>query len=88
MESSPHPADSLWSWLVLLCAFLTHVFIHGSLASFGILYPVLLAEFGQDKATTGLKSSYRTFILLHQSNILLYGIIFLSCNYIVNNLEE
>ena len=50
VKSSTRTEDSLWSWLVLFCAFLFHVFIHGSLASFGIFYPALLAEFGQDKS--------------------------------------
>lgn len=53
MKKQTHPADSLWSWLVLLCAFLSHVIITGSIASFGVFFPALLAEFKQDKAITG-----------------------------------
>ena len=49
-----HETDSWWSWLVLLCAFLSYVIITGSITSFGVFYPTLLREFKQDKAMTGM----------------------------------
>lgn len=47
-------SDSCWSWLVCGVCALCNIIICGLTYSYGILFPSLLDEFKQGKATTGL----------------------------------
>ena len=52
IAKEPQP-DSCWSWVVCLACALTNIIICGVVFSYGILFPTLLEEFQQGKATTG-----------------------------------
>lgn len=52
IAKEPQP-DSRWSWVVCLACALTNIIICGVVFSYGIIFPILLEEFQQGKATTG-----------------------------------
>ena len=52
IAKEPQP-DSCWSWVVCLARALTNIIICGVVFSYGIMFPTLLEEFQQGKATTG-----------------------------------
>ena len=47
--------DGRWAWVVCIACFLSNLIISGFTFSYGLLFPVLLGEFKQGKAKTGLK---------------------------------
>lgn len=57
--------DSCWSWVVCFCSAISNIIVIGFSYSYGILFPVLLAYFKQDRATTGnwyINNMYLWFI--------------------------
>jgi len=52
IAKEPQP-DSRWSWVVCLACALTNIIICGVVFSYGIIFPILLEEFQQGKASTG-----------------------------------
>ena len=51
-------SDSCWSWLVCGVCALCNIIICGLTYSYGILFPSLLDEFKQGKATTGMRTFF------------------------------
>lgn len=45
--------DTWWCWFVCLCSSIANIVVVGFSYCFGILFPVLLEHFKQDRATTG-----------------------------------
>ena len=53
-------SDSCWSWLVCGVCALCNIIICGLTYSYGILFPSLLDEFKQGKATTGMRNFFES----------------------------
>ncbi|PFX21885.1 monocarboxylate transporter 10-like [Stylophora pistillata] len=47
-----HQQDSKWSFVVCVCAIVTQVMVLGIMRSFGVLFPVLMAEFETSREKT------------------------------------
>lgn len=60
IAKEPQP-DSCWSWVVCLACALTNIIICGVVFSYGIIFPTLLEQFRQGKATTALAGSLALF---------------------------
>ena len=52
-SGAPRKRDSLWSWLVCVCATMTWLASLGFLFSFGIFLPVFMDYFNASRETTG-----------------------------------
>ena len=60
-----HQQDSQWSVVVCICATICQVLVVGILRSFGVLFPVLMAEFESSRERTG-KYSCSKFKVAHE----------------------
>ena len=45
--------DSIWSWFLCLCATLCMILTTGLVYSLGVLFPVLIEDFGESRERTG-----------------------------------
>ena len=48
----PVPPDGGWGWVVVLASLMVNIIVDGVCFSFGIIYPELLAEFGESSSKT------------------------------------
>ncbi|XP_066267750.1 monocarboxylate transporter 13-like [Branchiostoma lanceolatum] len=61
------PPDGGWGWFIALSLFLSHVFIVGTMKSFGVFFPYLQEAFSQDAASTAWVSSIQGAVMLFGS---------------------
>ena len=53
-KGKSYKQDSAWAWLMAICGLVCNIIVNGNVFCFGILNPVLLEEFQQGKARTGM----------------------------------
>ena len=49
----PHRLDSRWSWLVCFCATFSQTVNIGIVATFGVVFPVIMEQFRSSRERTG-----------------------------------
>ena len=77
--------NSIWSWLVLACGFISNVIVFGCSYCFGILYPELLQEFNESRAKTGEQRNWSMQLVGSQQPLgAVYNFIFAKASDITN----